>query len=84
MLEPGEFVIRKPAAKSIGAGNLGQMNATGAAGMGNVQFNIVNEGKPKEAEQQGEPKLDADKIVIDVVLRDLAANGPIRQAMRNG
>ena len=84
MLEPGEFVMRKPAVKSIGAGNLGQMNATGAGGMGNVQFNIVNEGSPKQAEQQGQPRLDADKIVVDVVMRDLASNGPIRQAMRNG
>ena len=84
MLEPGEFVIRKPAAKSIGNRALGQMNATGAAGMGNVQFNIVNEGEPKSAEQQGQPKFDADKIVIDVVMRDLQSNGPIRNAMRNG
>ena len=83
MLEPGEFVMRKPAVKSIGAGNLGQMNATGGS-MGNVQFNIVNEGAPKEAEQQGQPRLDADKIVVDVVMRDLASNGPIRQAMRSG
>ena len=83
MLEPGEFVMRKPAVKSIGAGNLGQMNATGGS-MGNVQFNIVNEGAPKEAQQQGQPRLDADKIVVDVVMRDLASNGPIRQAMRNG
>jgi len=83
MLEPGEFVMRKPAVKSIGAGNLGQMNATGGS-MGNVQFNIVNEGEPKEAEQQGQPKFEADKIVIDVVMKDLQSNGPIRQAMRNG
>ena len=84
MLEPGEFVIRKPAAKSIGNRALGQMNATGAAGMGNVQFNIVNEGEPKSAEQQGQPKFDADKIVIDVVMRDLQSNGPIRNALRSG
>ena len=84
MLEPGEFVMRKPAAKSIGAGNLSRMNATGAAGMGNVQFNIVNEGEPKSAEQQGQPKFDADKIVIDVVMRDLQSNGPIRNALRSG
>ena len=84
MLEPGEFVIRKPAAKSIGNRALGQMNATGAAGMGNVQFNIVNEGAPKSAEQQGPPKFDADKIVVEVVMRDLQSNGPIRNAMRNG
>lgn len=84
MLEPGEFVMRKPAVKSIGAGNLGKMNATGAGGIGNVQFNIVNQGEPKEAEEQGQPKFEADKIVIDVVMKDLASNGPIRQAMRNG
>ena len=84
MLEPGEFVMRKPAAKSIGTGNLSRMNATGAAGMGNVQFNIVNEGSAKEAEQQGQPKFDADKIVVDVVMRDLQSNGPIRNALRSG
>ena len=84
MLEPGEFVMRRPAAKSIGTGNLSRMNATGAAGMGNVQFNIVNEGSPKEAEQQGQPKFDADKIVVDVVMRDLQSNGPIRNALRSG
>ena len=83
MLEPGEFVIRKTAAKSIGHSRLGKMNATGAGGMGNVQFNIVNNGEPKSAEQQGAPKIDTDKIVIDVVMRDLKSNGPIRQAMRN-
>ena len=84
MLEPGEFVIRKNSAKSIGRNKLGQMNATGSAGMGNVQFNIVNEGAAKQAEQQGPPKIDTDKIVIDVVMRDLANNGPIRKALRNG
>ena len=48
------------------------------------QFNIVNEGEPKSAEQQGQPKFDADKIVIDVVMRDLQSNGPIRNALRSG
>jgi len=84
MLEPGEFVIRKNSAKSIGRSKLGQMNATGSAGMGNVEFNIVNEGSPKQAEQQGMPKFDTDKLVIDVVMRDLENNGPIRKALRSG
>jgi len=84
MLEPGEFVIRKNSAKSIGRSKLGQMNATGASGMGNVEFNIVNEGSPKQAEQQGVPKFDTDKLVIDVVMRDLENNGPIRKALRSG
>jgi hypothetical protein len=52
--------------------------------MGNVQFNIVNEGEPKSSEQQGQPKFDADKIVNDVVMRDLQSNGPIRNALRSG
>ena len=84
MLEPGEFVIRKNSAKSIGRNNLNRMNDTGSSSMGNVQFNIVNEGAPKAAEQQGPPRIDTDKIVIDVVMRDLANNGPIRKALRNG
>ena len=84
MLEPGEFVIRKNSAKSIGRSKLGQMNSTGSASAGNVQFNIVNEGSAKQAEQQGPAKIDTDKIVIDVVMRDLANNGPIRKALRNG
>ena len=83
MLEPGEFVIRKNSAKSIGRNKLGQMNATGASGMGNVEFNIVNQGSPKQAEQQGMPKFDTDKLVIDVVMRDLENNGPIRKALRS-
>ena len=84
MLEPGEFVIRKNSAKSIGRNKLGQMNATGGSGMGNVEFNIVNQGSPKQAEQQGMPKFDTDKLVIDVVMRDLENNGPIRKALRSG
>ena len=82
MLEPGEFVIRKNSAKSIGRSKLGQMNATGSAGMGNIEFNIVNEGAAKQAEQQGPPKFDTDKIIVEVVMRDLENNGPIRKALR--
>ena len=84
MLEPGEFVIRKNSAKSIGRNRLGQMNATGSAGIGNIEFNIVNEGSPKQAEQEGPPKFDADKIVVEVVMRDLENNGPIRKALSRG
>ena len=37
-----------------------------------------------EAEQQGQPKFDTDKLVVDVVLRDIRSNGPIRKAIRSG
>ena len=49
-----------------------------------VSINVTNEGQPKEAEQQGEPRFDGDKMVVDIVLRDLRTNGPIRRAMRGG
>ena len=82
LLEPGEFVIRKPAAKAIGGPALGAMNATGKM-PGDVSINIQNEGQPKDAEAQ-QPRFDGEKFVIDVVLRDLSNNGPIRKSLRAG
>jgi hypothetical protein len=82
MLEPGEFVIRRAAARNIGVNNLQQMNATGQAG-GNVQVNVTNNGTPQEA-TASPPKFDGEKFVIDIVTRDLANNGPIRRSIRGG
>lgn len=82
MLEPGEFVIRRSAARNIGAANLQAMNATGQAG-GNVQVNVTNTGTPQEATTSA-PKFDGEKYVIDIVTRDLANNGPIRRSIRGG
>jgi len=85
MLEPGEFVVRKPAVQAAGGmGAMQQLNATGQMGGPPVSINVTNEGQPKEAEQQGPPKFDGDKMVVDIVLRDLRTNGPIRRAMRGG
>ena len=82
LLEPGEFVMRKQAAKSIGTPSLQAMNAGGSSG-GNVVVNIKNEGTPQEA-TASQPKFDGEKFVIDIVTRDLANNGPIRRSMRAG
>ena len=82
LLEPGEFVIRKPAARAIGGPALGAMNATGKM-PGDVSINIQNEGSPKDAEAQ-QPRFDGEKFVIDVVMRDLSNNGPIRKSLRAG
>ena len=81
LLEPGEFVMKRSAARSIGDANLNAMNATGQMG-GNVSVNIVNQGTPQEATQQSAPKFDGEKFVIDIVTRDLRNNGPIRKSMR--
>ena len=81
LLEPGEFVMKRSAARSIGDANLNSMNSTGQMG-GNVSVNIVNQGTPQEATQQSQPKFDGEKFVIDIVTRDLRNNGPIRKSLR--
>ena len=81
LLEPGEFVIRKPMARQIGTPALQQLNATGQMSSGNIQVNVTNEGAPKDA-QASAPRFDGEKYVIDIVTRDLANNGPIRRSLR--
>ena len=80
MLEPGEFVIRKPMAKAIGTPALNAMNSTG--GIPNVEVVIKNEGTPQEATQAGTPRIDVDKMVVEIVTRDIRNNGPIRKTLR--
>jgi len=83
-LEPGEFVIRKPIARKIGATNLAAMNATGNTGNNSAPvINIKNEGTQKDA-QASPPRFDGDKYVIDIIMRDLSNNGPIRRSLRGG
>ena len=81
LLEPGEFVMKRSSARSIGEANLQSMNSTGQMG-GNVSVNIVNQGTPQEATQQSQPRFDGEKFVIDIVTRDLRNNGPIRKSLR--
>jgi hypothetical protein len=82
LLEPGEFVVRKPAARQIGVPALQAMNATGQVpNAGNVTVNITNKGTPQDA-QASQPRFDGEKYVIDIVTRDLANNGPIRRTLR--
>ena len=57
-----------------------QMNS---GGMPPISVNINNEGTPQEA-TDAKPRFDVDKIVIDVVTRDLRNNGPIRKSLRGG
>lgn len=83
MLEPGEFVIRRPMAKAIGGEALGAMNATGTMPTGEVTVNITNQGTPQEA-SASKPRFDGEKFVIDIVTRDLRNNGPIRKSLRGG
>lgn len=83
LLEPGEFVIRKPIAKQIGTPALQAMNANGKTPNAAPVININNQGAQKEVES-AKPRFDGEKYVIDIIMRDLANNGPIRKSLRGG
>ena len=83
MLEPGEFVIRKPMAKAIGGPALNAMNAHGTmGGPQNVVVNMHNEGTAQETSEQPSVQVSPETIIVDIVTRDLKNNGPIRQGIR--
>jgi len=82
LLEPGEFVIRRPAAKAIGGAALGAMNATGKA-TPNIAVNVNNQGVPKNV-SVAPPRINGDKVILDIITRDLRNNGAIKKTMRRG
>ena len=82
LLEPGEFVIRKPAAKAIGGSALNQLNATGKMNSGNnVVVNVQNNGTPQQVETT-QVRTDTGQMIIDLVVKDIQNNGRVRKAMR--
>ena len=81
LLEPGEFVIRKPVARAIGGPALHAMNASGKAPTGDVQINVTNNGTPQTV-MDSKIEMSPKGAVVGIVLQDMKNNGPIRQAMR--
>lgn len=84
MLEPGEFVMRKHAVDQIGRDNLTEINSTGRVNSGNVEINIVNNGTAQEVEGVPVTRRDGDKLIVDVILRDLRNNGPVARKIKTG
>lgn len=83
LLEPGEFVIRRPSAMAIGGDTLGHMNATGQVPSNNVMVNVNNQGTAQEPVGKPVVSRQGEQLIIDIVLRDMQNNGPIRKSMRN-
>ena len=83
LLEPGEFVIRKPMAKAIGGPALSAMNAHGTMPNNpNVVVNMNNQGTPQESEGRPNVQVTPEAIIVDIVTRDMQNNGPIRRSIR--
>jgi len=58
-------------------------NAVGGIG-GNVTINVYNQDGGKKDVEDAKIKFDVRGMVVDVFLRDMAENGPIRQSMGGG
>ncbi len=82
LLEPGEFVIRRPAAMAIGGQTLNQMNATGQTAPGNVMVNVNNQGTSQEVVGTPKVSMNGRDMIVDIVVRDIQNNGPIRKTLR--
>ena len=68
----------------MGLPTLDYINRNGALPNGdtNVEVNITNNGQPVDV--QGEPNVTIQdgKVIIDVILKDLRTNGPIRKTIK--
>lgn len=80
-LEPGEFVMRKSAVENIGLSRLNRMNNHGM-GTGDVQVNVTNMGTAQDVEGKPKVKWNGQKMIVDIIVKDLDNNGPIRQSLR--
>jgi len=85
MLEPGEFVLRKPIVDKLGVDTLNKINAGSGdiSGDVNVEVNINNNGTPANVTATPEIRRENGKIIVDVILEDIRTNGPIRQQIRS-
>jgi hypothetical protein len=83
-LSNGEYVIQNSSVDKVGEDNLNYINRTGNLPQGdtNVEINITNNGQPVETEEEPEIKIIDGKVVVDIVLKDLRTNGPIRKTLK--
>jgi len=84
LLSSGDFVVKRPMVKHMAAGGSvgGSVGGTGSSAPSPVNVNVINQGTPQSV--VGAPKiaLNGDKMVIDIIMRDMAGNGRLRKAMR--
>ena len=83
-ISDGEYIVRNSSVDNVGLPTLDYINRNGALPNGdtNVEVNITNNGQPVDV--QGEPNVTIQdgKVIIDVILKDLRTNGPIRKTIK--
>lgn len=82
-LSDGEFVVRNSSVDKVGVDTLDYINRNGVLPQGdtNVEVNITNNGSPVETEGTPQVTVVDGKVVVDVVLKDLRTNGPIKKSI---
>lgn len=83
-LSNGEYVIQNSSVDKVGEDNLNYINRTGnlPASDINVEINITNNGQSVDTEGEPEVKFIDGKVVVDIVLKDLRTNGPIKKTIK--
>ena len=83
-ISDGEYIVRNSSVDNVGVDTLDYINTNGALPTGdtNIEVNIINKGQPVETETQPEVKIVNGKMVVDVVLKDLRTNGPIKRSIK--
>lgn len=79
ILQRGEYVVSRKGVDALDRINKGDVSNPGV----NVSINVNNQtGKPVDMKSSG-VKFDGEKYVVDVILKDLESNGPLRYALAN-
>jgi GH24 family phage-related lysozyme (muramidase) len=83
-LSDGEYVVRNSSVDNVGVPTLDYINRNGELPRGDttVEINITNNGQPVDVEEDPQVRFDGEKIVVDVVLKDLRTNGPIKRTLK--
>jgi|GEM_PF-2423879 len=72
-------VSRVEAMRLRGYSSGGVVGGSASPGQPSVEVNVINNGQPMQA--QTNTRFDGEKMIVDVVLKDLYVNGPISKAM---
>jgi hypothetical protein len=75
ILQKGETVLTKAQREAMGGSR--------SEGMGKIHFNLINQsGVPMTAQQQGGPKFDGERMILDVVISALNKPGKMRDTVK--